>query len=437
MARWFRHLVLLGLSAAAVHAAVLWARIVLTSAARDRVGYVSIDPQGRARHFRPNPDTGDIEFLSGDEVEPGATRPHSSIDLSDELGLFTTAGLTGRRMYRDSTPPRGLDRLAMRLNRFDYVRKWTAEDGRLVARRGPRRQVASIDGIGDVIPFRSSATRGASTVWLLALEASGERLLRLTLDVSKLAEDELGPGAIVKEWIDLDPPVSQVEVVASFNNLPALTAIVGNEYWVFNADATIQERHPLAVDSRQFTNSKRDGARRLYVGVAGAVRPDGYGVQLVSLEPGRKPIVRTARIEPTTPDQERIVTGLGITAAFRPIALNGAALFAAAPRWEGELILAGYWLDPLFAEHANAGWLLASFAVSLLCAAWVLWQARRRCLTIRVTALWAMAALLLGPTGVIWMRVSTPWVAIENGRAVNIESPEWPEPARNGTEVFA
>jgi hypothetical protein len=100
-----------------------------------------------------------------------------------------------------------------------------------------------------------------------------------------------------------------------------------------------------------------------------------------------------------------------------------------------ERMLAALWSDPLFGGGANRGWLLATFAVTLA-SAFLAWRFARLRAPHR-KGWWLCAVLLLGPTGLVWMWIVTPRCAIEDGRAVNLDSPAWPEPARKGTEVFA
>ena len=69
---------LLGFALAAVLATVHVAQTRLLHASRNRLGNVSIDPQGRGRHWRQDDERGRIEFLSGDEVAPGTSRPIDS-----------------------------------------------------------------------------------------------------------------------------------------------------------------------------------------------------------------------------------------------------------------------------------------------------------------------------------------------------------------------
>ena len=93
--------------------------------------------------------------------------------------------------------------------------------------------------------------------------------------------------------------------------------------------------------------------------------------------------------------------------------------------------------DPIFAGGEALGWLALSLLASLPGAVRAHRHASRRCVSSLAVRSWAIAVFLLGPVGAIWMRLSIPWVAVENGRAVNLETHEWPEPARKGTEVFA
>ena len=100
---------------------------------------------------------------------------------------------------------------------------------------------------------------------------------------------------------------------------------------------------------------------------------------------------------------------------------------------------------PLARGRDYPGWLVASLALAAFCA----WRARRaareRCATLREVRFWTATIFLLGPVGLLWMRFVLPRVPAEAvgkaRRAVDLDaSPStgepWPEPARDGVEVF-
>ena len=335
-----------------------------------------------------------------------------------------SAALTGRRLLHERPRARWVTLPEAYLAQLGGSRRWTGEEGLFASHQSEE----ELELFSHVWQGNERFTR------TLGLDRSGTRLVRVTVDREKIAARQVADAFRV-ERIDLDPPVQPAEIRAEYHNQPARSAIVGNEYWVFGDDATIRERHALPLDYRNVMNSKLEGSQRLLLALASPVQVDRYDVCLLVLEPGREPVARTISIVPTAPDQIRIVTGLAMAAAIRPPLLNVAAMFRAPPpTYVG--LLGGYWLDPMFAEVEHVGWAVASLIIALLCAAWVLVQARRRLRNARSVAFWTFAALLLGPTGALWMRISIPWVAIEDGRAVNIKSSDWPEPSRTGTEVI-
>jgi hypothetical protein len=157
------------------------------------------------------------------------------------------------------------------------------------------------------------------------------------------------------------------------------------------------------------------------------------------------PLVRDIPVRPETPLEYTIAGFGGLVALLRPLPLVCASYVADAPR-DFEAMASWWWLDPWFSGQRMTGWLVAALVLTALLAWWARRQALRRCATTRAVHFWTAVAVLLGPLGVIWMRLTVPWAVVEpvgdGVRAVNRDAtPQndapWPAPAPVGTEVFA
>jgi len=229
-------------------------------------------------------------------------------------------------------------------------------------------------------------------------------------------------------------------------------ALLGNHYFELSPDGHTTRHVALAFPDARVMAVRQDiGERRGASGapiapVPGAIvryvrlppyRPDriNLGVTVVR-DGGSEPRSMRAELRPIMGDQKFLVAAMGATTILgSPLANTIASLSRPI---EDELEYARRIVrDPIFAGGEALGWLLLSVLVSALAAAWAHRQAGRRLSSRNSVWAWTVAVFLLGPVGAIWMRLTIPWVAIEDGRAVNLESSAWPDPARKGTEVFA
>jgi len=229
-------------------------------------------------------------------------------------------------------------------------------------------------------------------------------------------------------------------------------ALLGSRYFEVAPRGEIQRHVSLGFPDapvlavRQDRGERRDAVGKRVTSAPGTLvryvrlppfRPDRVqlGVSMLRLD-GSEPISTRAELRPTKSEQTFLVAAMGITTVFGSPLAN--ALAALSDPIEDEVEYARRIVrDPIFAGGEALGWLSLSLLLSALAAAWAHREASRRCVSSAAAWSWTLAVFLLGPVGALWMRLSIPWVAIENGRAVNLD-PEYPaEPIRIGTEVFA
>ncbi len=145
--------------------------------------------------------------------------------------------------------------------------------------------------------------------------------------------------------------------------------------------------------------------------------------------------VRDVVLKPTGVLENMIAFAAGGIAVLRPLPLNLGAYYSDVPA-PGRAYY-DPWRDLWFRGHKRAAWLLINLLVGVACARLAWSQARLR--LARGARLWALLAFVLGPIGLIWMRIWVPKLYIERvagvRRAVNLDAP-WPEPVATGTEVF-
>jgi len=150
-------------------------------------------------------------------------------------------------------------------------------------------------------------------------------------------------------------------------------------------------------------------------------------------------------IRPESAAEHAAATLRGSVTLPLPFPVAMASFFSAPPRTWDELYS---WSvrDPLFAGGTSIGWLLLSLVLACACAWFARKQARMRCATERAVRFWTAAVFLLGPLGLVWMRLVLGRESIERiggaRRAVDLEaspatSEPWPEPLPTGTEVHA
>lgn len=158
---------------------------------------------------------------------------------------------------------------------------------------------------------------------------------------------------------------------------------------------------------------------------------------------GQPEKVVETRLEPIT-TLERLLAGLALAPEVaRPFPLAVVSSLSAPPdTWEE---CNAWWLrTPSLADGARPG-LLALIAIVSVAVAWLAYRwGRVRCATVRQARLWAVAVFLVGPLGLLWMRLVLPRVRVDSvggaRRAVNLDAAPsteapWPAPVSTGVEV--
>ena len=212
--------------------------------------------------------------------------------------------------------------------------------------------------------------------------------------------------------------------------------LVNNEVWVIDRQGTFIERQPLGVVARGVRALDIRGDVCSFLLCGSSFRPDHIPYRMVVVRPGHDVLIRDIVIEPGTDKQRRLAARFGVMAALRPLPLALTSSLSEAPAQPWDMRRA-WWTDPYLAGGANTGWLLVGLGVTALCMFIARRWARLRCATARDRAFWIVAVALLGPTGLLWMRLSIPWLAVMGGRTVDSETPGWAPPTPRGTEVFA
>ncbi len=352
-------------------------------------------------------------------------------------------------------------------------RAWIAREGRVLLFDGPpteaeygdwrlhRAQQDDADPAGgfgtdgyaagraalDREPFHGAALLHVAEGRLLVLDPSGRRLLAITHD----------PAASDGEAL---VTIRESALAGRRGEAPSLLAAAGSARWLIRLGDEVAVVDPEgAVLGRLPWDPATDRLRRMPLSGRAAVdgihanesgthlvtdmapySPTHLRVRMRLFPPEGAPVMGEVDLYPITPQERRIELLLGALTLLRPPILNAVAHFSAPPDTREEMLL-WWWRDPFLAQD-HRGWLLASAAIGALCAL-VAWRiARRRCPTMAGVRFWSLASLLLGPLGLAWMRVAMPWHAIEDGRAVNLDSSPatdapWPEPEPTRPQVIA
>jgi hypothetical protein len=242
----------------------------------------------------------------------------------------------------------------------------------------------------------------------------------------------------------------------------AFVVQVEDELLVFLADGSVIGRAELAAGERATGSTGGDAQSNVLVVAGGLEQPWGNlmvgvrsslfpthphtrHVRLRLFRPGRPPVEHDVVLEPGRATEILWGHGIAALALFRPLPLVAASALSPLPSDEDDAY-AWWWRDPWLSGGRYAGWLLATLALAALLA----WRARRaareRCATALEVHVWTAAVFLLGPVGLLWMRLVLPRLPVEPvggaRRAVHLErspssSAPWPEPAREGIEVFS
>lgn len=143
---------------------------------------------------------------------------------------------------------------------------------------------------------------------------------------------------------------------------------------------------------------------------------------------------------------QRALVGLAcVPAVLRPLPL-AAASFLSGPPTDGESGATWWWLDPILAGRRRPIVLGVNALVAALCVFFAWRVARVHCATQVLASAWAAAGFLLGPLGLLLLRllvVRAPAETVGGGRrslrldACPATDVPWPQPARTGREIIA
>lgn len=357
--------------------------------------------------------------------------------------------------------------------------EWNVEENRLVCREtASARIVASFgpDGyvrgenadegrcFGRISAGPIRMTTGASTpadwgpLFLFDREARVIYVITIAKEEGSLPSDSVDPATVAVETRPLHPfQASEVEIAtwpcASFADRHVLVFLEDGSViadfemepnergpWVSGAMVIRSEGHP----GRFVMGSQHGRPSNGTVAMQTALDPqpfDGERRRLRLLRPGHPEIVRDAVLTPTRAGEVFLANLTASLALLRPPPLNVASSLSPLPKGQH-----WWWRDPWLAAGSYPGWLVASLAIAAFCA----WRARRaareRCATTAAVRFWTAAVFLLGPLGLLWMRLVLPRVPVESvggaQRAVNLDaspssSAPWPDPEPLGIEVIS
>jgi hypothetical protein len=354
--------------------------------------------------------------------------------------------------------------------------EWAVDDGRLVCRRIEPRSpnglvVAGVGPDGYVVgeagahgaAFRDIAgcAKHGDSWWLI--ERRPRRLV--VLDITSDGEVPRASLEPIPLSVDVRPLHDLENGIRDERGGPCWIArLEGREHLLLLGDGTVFGRFMLdpgewiarTVGAESLTPEPGPGPGNYWqlgvsINIAEATvgietfrfpaRPDTERRRLHLYRPGQPPIVHDVTLEPARMSEWLPANAAAALSLLRPAALNvlsaGSRLNTAWHNW--------WWRDPWLADGSYPGWLALSLALAGLCA----WRARRsareRCATVRAVRFWTAAVLLLGPLGLLWMRLVLPRVPVEAvggaRRAVDLDaSPStdapWPQPKPQGIEVF-
>jgi hypothetical protein len=295
---------------------------------------------------------------------------------------------------------------------------------------------------------------------LVLLDPDARQILLLTLRRDPVGPDSLEPGALDVE----SRPLRPYEAAGTTAEVLPHVALLERRAIVFLSDGSVFGEVDLAPGERVsslegadlvlstgfvgrfFAPSRPLPTRDVAVGMGSVLfpaHPDTVRLRLRLFRPGREAIERDVTLEPVRASEVLLANLAAAFAVLRPPPLAILSALSPLPSGPDEL---WWWRDPWLSGGRYPGWLVATLALAALLA----WRARRdareRCATLLEVRFWTVAVLLLGPLGLLWMRLVLPRVPVEpvgqGRRAVNLESSPsasapWPEPAREGIEVFA
>ncbi len=259
--------------------------------------------------------------------------------------------------------------------------------------------------------------------------------------------------------LDRDPEVPSLEPIrldverrafvpyeGPLSGPPAVVAH-GRSYWLLDETHGLLALRALAGDeyvpSRTYGYAPATGPGGLETWIV-PQHPTRYGARLRYFDMDGRERVGEARLEPVDLKEKLPAAAMGLLGVLRPPVLNAWAFLSEGPRSRGAMNR-WWWRDPFFSSRSCAGWFVASLALGIVMALLGWRSARRRVPTRAAQLCWVAAAFLLGPLGLLWMKLAIGRTAVlpvgDGKRAVNLErTPDnpapWPEPERTGAEVF-
>ena len=409
---------------------------------------------------------------------PGEPDLAFSTSFADERSI-PRAPLDNPRFWRHGKPEPAriptLESLAQELNEIEMERGsdgpfwiWSVRDGKLTCRKAesgepfvlglgwPSRKLVGLLSV-------SGKSKGKKRLmWFFLNPAGAGRLVRLETEWTK------GESAAPKVPAQVDVkrfPLRVMHGQVEGERVTVHAALVGRRLLVFLADGRVLAdiRLPASERLMRITGADSGGwivhlpgipaqphRTGIQVGIETAVGPVDLTRKrrrLRLVRPGRETVVRDVELAPARTSEYLAANVAPALDLFRPWPLVlASARIEPASDWEGHRARGiWWWRDPWFAGGAFPGWQIGCLLLALGCALLARRSARRRCATLGAARAWTAAVFLLGPFGLLWMRLSLPSLPVERVgqglRAVHLDRcPEteaaWPEPQPTGTEIF-
>ncbi len=422
---------------------------------RFRSTRMSMSPP-RGRRLGADKDVEQARFLRRGDLDAGGL-------VDPAVALNVNGAIFVRRQPVDSSEALIRD---VRRGRpaFDYA-LWSFEAGRFVLRRAP--EGAALVAIGpagaaptpDALPAGGFGRLSHLGSGVVTTGATGRRLARFV---------EMGADRIVEiEYGATDGSTGAATVDAAIRLVPLTPAPAGRKADRSSIHATYSSTRALAVDTdglvwadvRASADERIVDARVAYDSPPFDRTAPMSFVTTSRVETG-DPLVAAVRYRagilgqaPQTWNLAWRTAGAGehalvslacVPAVLRPMPLAAASFLSGAPD-DGESGSSWWWRDPVLAGQRRPIVLGANGLLAALCAL-IAWRvARVHCATARAAKAWTLVGFLLGPLGLLLLRllaVRAPAETIGAGRrSLALETcpatdTPWPTPARTGREIF-
>ena len=470
-------LLLLGVLGLIALEGALWARSSLSWALQGQLPRYGLDAEGEVRYWDWTWKGGVVEL---DDARDVVMRwPLDQRDAAPSASLLVQGILRGEDdtlAYEQFDDPRFLagslrvrrgaswaDPVASALyaeqrrragaGTIDYQRlpRWSFQDGLFLCQRGAALGVEAWvgpDGFHQGEPADETA-RFPAEATLFAYATSRGPWVATVLGSSdsyvlRLDDDPAVPSL---EPVRLDVERRPFAPYEGALSGPPAVVVDGRSYWLLDETHGLLAPRPLADDeyvpsrTYRYASAAPPGGFQTWLVPQ---HPTKYGARLRYFDGSGEEWVGEARLEPVTLKEKLPAWGMGILGALRPPVLNGWAFLSEGPRTRGDMN-GWWWRDPFFSSRSYPGWFLASLALGAAVAL-LAWRSARLRLPTRAAQITRVAAVfLLGPLGLLWMRLAigrTAVLSVGGGkRAVDLEStPDndapWPTPDAKGTEVF-